>query len=512
VIKEFWSGLGRAARLGLVAGAALILLGTAAVGYLLLRTEYQVLFADLAPQDGAAMVAELERAKVPYQLTEQGASGGVTILVDRQDVHRTRLKLMGKDLPLHGAVGFELFNNSDFGMTEFAQRINYQRALQGELTRTILALSEIRDARVLLALPEQALFKQATSRGKASVTLTLKPGQALRGEQVTGIQRLVSAAVPGIAFEDVTIVDQRGVALSRTTGDGDAGGGAVAGRFDLKRDTEQYLARKASEVLERTLGPGQALASVDVTLNMDRIQTTTEDVLGSPAAPGRAATGVVVRERDTRREVGAPLSGGAPDPAGGPIGGSSNREVEYAVGRKVEQVVSQPGSIRRLHVVAVVRRALDASQQAQIAIMVGASVGASPERGDSVVVQSMVALAGAAGASSAGVSSEPDPASGSWSGVASGARTARDLPEVAVPGVPPAAVLLVGLLAAAALATWPALRWRDRRRNHLREPETEQVGTTPKRPMSVEERQAALLQVQGWLRTGDAGRFPGMPS
>ena len=150
-IRNFWNGLGRGARAGLVAGTVSIALATAAMGWWALRADYQVLFAELSPQDAAAMTAELERLKVPYRLADEGAS----ILVEKEQVYAVRMKLMGKDLPLHGAVGFELFNNSDFGMTEFAQKINYQRALQGELTRTILSLAQVKDARVLLVLPEQ---------------------------------------------------------------------------------------------------------------------------------------------------------------------------------------------------------------------------------------------------------------------------------------------------------------------------------------------------------------------
>ena len=284
VIKRFWDSLaenfGRAGRIGLLAGIVAILSVAAVCGYYLLRPDYQVLFAELTPQDTAAMTAELDRQKIPYILADQGGDAA-TILVERSEVYKTRIKLMSKDIPLHGAVGFELFNNSDFGMTEFAQKVNYQRALQGELIRTILSLTAVRDARVLLVLPEQGLLKQATNKPKASITLTLKPDQRLRTEQVAGIQRLVSSAVPGIVTEDVTIVDQNGVALTRAVGDPGAAEN-TADRLDLKKDTEAYLSRKAGEVLDRILGPGQALASVDVTLNMDRVQSSTDEVLGAP--------------------------------------------------------------------------------------------------------------------------------------------------------------------------------------------------------------------------------------
>ena len=332
------------------------------------------------------MTAELERLKVPYQVAEDGT----TILVDEAVVHTTRLKLMGKELPLHGAVGLELFNNTDFGMTEFAQKINYQRAVQGELTRTILSLAEVRDVRVHLALPEQGLFKQATSKAKASISLTLREGQVLRPEQVTGITRLVAAAVPGMTPQDVTIVNNQGVTLSRPSGEGELE--ASSARLELKRETENYLSRKAGLVLDSMFGPGQALASVDVVLNLDQVKLTTEEVIPAHASMkvGQAPTGVVVRERESQREMPAFIEpkNSTDSSISAPRGaGTTQREVEYQVGRRVEQVVSQPGSIRRIQAVALVRKSLDAMQEEQLKKMVAAAVGASLERGDTVVVQ-----------------------------------------------------------------------------------------------------------------------------
>jgi flagellar M-ring protein FliF len=390
-------------------------------------------------------------------------------------------------------VGFELFNNSDFGMTEFAQRINYQRALQGELTRTILALSEVRDVRVLLALPEQGLFKRERSKATASITLTLKPGRALALAQVSGIQRLVAAAVPGIASQDVTIVDQSGVALSRPSGEGEAEVGA--GRLDLKRDTEVYLTRKATEVLDQALGAGEALASVDVTLDMDRTQTTTEDVVGAPGAGGRTQAGVVVRERETVRELGTPLTGQSSVGAGaGGQGGSSQREVEYAVGRRTEQVIVQPGAIRRLQIVAVVKKPVDAGQQEQLRRLVAASVGAVPERGDTVVVQPITALTGQPVVAAA-AGTQPGDSSPVARAVQPGVQEATGrFPR------PVLAAMAVGLVALAVVVTGLLLGALLRRRRPKMAPVVK---------LSDAERRAALGQVQGWLRAGATSRGAG---
>jgi|SRR5450830_333 len=478
----FWERLGRAARISLVAGAAAIVVGTIVLGYWLLRVENQVLFADLTPADTVAMTAELDRLKIAYTLSDQG-SAGATILVDKNEVYKTRIKLMGKDIPLHGAVGFELFNNSDFGMTEFSQKITYQRALQGELTRTILSLAEIRDARVLLALPEQGLFRQANIRPTASVTLTLKQDQVLRPEQVGGIQRLVAAAVPGIAVQDVTLVDQRGVALTRAAGDGD--GDAAGGRLDLKKDTEKYLALKAGKVLERALGAGQALASVDVTLSMDRIQTNTDEVVGAPTKEDAEPTGIVVRARDSSHDTGPPLNTHSSDGNSLTAGGSSQREVEYAVGHRIEQVVSQPGAIRHIEVAVVVKTALNPEQQERLRKMVAASVGASSQRGDTVVVQTLDDLK--VGSADTGASVLPAPleptvtAAAQAAGKSHGASVSWGMPAYGALLLAVAGIILVGVMLVRRHAVPPA-------------------AAMPAVALSEQQRQLALTQLHDWMR------------
>src|SRR5262245_23984714 len=143
-IKNFWTGLPVRSRVGIAAGAVVIVGVLAVLGHWAMARAYQPLFTNLADADAATLVAELDRMKVPYHLE----AGGRQISVPEEMVHKTRLQLVSKELPLHGGVGFEIFNNTDFGMTEFNQRVNYQRALQGELTRTILSIEQVQSARV----------------------------------------------------------------------------------------------------------------------------------------------------------------------------------------------------------------------------------------------------------------------------------------------------------------------------------------------------------------------------
>lgn len=175
-----------------------------------LRPSYRPLFTDLKPADAAAIVGELQRKKAPYKL----ADGGTTILVPDDQVDATRLGLMDGAVALKGTVGFELFNKSDLGLTDFAQRINYQRALQGELERTIMTLDGVETARVHLSLGEDRVFRQDRVPPKASVTLHLQTGAAISAAMAAGIQRLVAAAIPNLQAGDVVILDEHGQTIS----------------------------------------------------------------------------------------------------------------------------------------------------------------------------------------------------------------------------------------------------------------------------------------------------------
>jgi flagellar M-ring protein FliF len=233
---------------------------------------------------------------------------------------------------------------------------------------------------------------------------------------------------------------------------------------------ENYLARKAAAVLEQAFGPGQALASVDLVLDMDQVRVTTEDVLAAPDARGGPATGVLVREKESARDSAAP------DPRNGdartPRGSSVQRDVEYQAGRRVEQVVSQPGAVRRIQVVAVVRQPLAADQREQVHKLLAAAVGASAERGDTVVVQALQAALQVPPVQAA--ASAPLPV-----GAAAGAQ-AEDLPAWALPFATASAALVLLML----------LGWRSRKR----------VTGPPEVPrLTQAQREAALQQVRGWL-------------
>lgn len=181
-----------------------------AIYWFFLRATYLPVLVNLEAQDAADVAKVLDAKKIGYRFEDDGR----TIAVLSDQIDKARVELAGSELPMKGQIGFELFNQSDMGLTEFAQKINFQRALQGEISRTILLLDGIQTVRVHLALPERSLFRGEQEQAKASVTLILKPGKALSSATVLGIQRLVAGAVPDLSVEAVTVLDGTGRMVS----------------------------------------------------------------------------------------------------------------------------------------------------------------------------------------------------------------------------------------------------------------------------------------------------------
>ena len=238
-----------AGQIALAVGTAVLIVAILAAAWLAMRPRYEVLFRDLRPADAATIVAALENDKTPYKLDD----GGATILAPASSIDQTRLEIMGADLPLKGTVGFEVFNRSDMGLTEFAQRINYQRALQGELARTIMTIEAIDTARVHLTLPEQSIFRGDRKPAKASVTLTTRPGRTLTPEAVAGIQRLVGASVPDLDVGNVVVLDAQGAIVAGAAPAVQAQEASIS--VQQARAIEQYYAAAARRALE-PLYPG----------------------------------------------------------------------------------------------------------------------------------------------------------------------------------------------------------------------------------------------------------------
>jgi flagellar M-ring protein FliF len=239
--------------------AAALLFG---IWYFLIRTPYGLGFADLKTDDAALIVEELKRQKTPYKLSDNGTS----ILVPKDQVDATRISILGGDLPLKGTVGFELFNKNDMGLTEFAQKINYQRALQGELARTLMAMDDIESARVHLSLPNTDVFERDRRPAKASVTIVTKFGRVLDGASVAGIQRLLASATPELEPQNVAILNASGQLLTPNMQIIDT---PISSNSARKLVMEQFYAARIREAVQPVLSDPQTRVVVMLPVGAD---------------------------------------------------------------------------------------------------------------------------------------------------------------------------------------------------------------------------------------------------
>lgn len=385
--RTFWARLTPAARMGLIIGVALIAAGASALAVWSSRGDYAVLFSQLNESDAASVVAQLKQQKVPYRLTKEGT----TIEVPAAQVYDTRLSLFSSGMPLSGGVGFELYDHQDYGLTEEDQRVQYQRALQGELARTIDSLQGVRSARVHLVIPPETIFKSDREQPSAAVSLVLESGTAPTAGQVEGIQRLVAASVAGLAPAEVVINDQRGVTLSAVD-PAQPGMTGSDGRLSVERQVESYLAHKIATLLDRAYGPGQALVSVDVSLNFDQVRTTVQSLVPLHGASGDDK-GALLRRQEVQTGSGyaQSVATGSKDVGGG-RGADSTTDVQYEYGRRVEQIVAAPGNISRMSIGVIVPGALTQDRRERITELVRMAAGANDRRGDEIDVEPLTAL------------------------------------------------------------------------------------------------------------------------
>ena len=331
--------------------------------------DYRVLFANVNEGDGAAIITALQQMNVPYQFTE----GGGAITVPQALVYETRLKLAGQGLPKAGNVGFELLENQKFGTSQFVERVNYLRGLEGELARSVSSLGQVKSARVHLAVPKPSAFVREQERPTASVIVTLHPGRVIDGAQIAAIARLVSSAVPGMRAQEVSIMDTEGGIVSTSAVRQD---GLDASQLKYTAELEAALNRRVAAILEPLAGKDGFRAQVSVDLDFDERERTSE-TFGKNSPPNQA----IRSQLSIESSGGKSGSGGVPgsltnqpqDPAKAPItteakgenlrapgsvetgtsnadDGSSRNEktVNFEVDRAIERIKSSKGQLRRV--------------------------------------------------------------------------------------------------------------------------------------------------------------------
>ncbi|MFK7988916.1 MAG: flagellar basal-body MS-ring/collar protein FliF [Sandaracinaceae bacterium] len=399
-LKARYAALSPRARVGGLVGIS-VAVAIAVLLYAQSSTPTQaVLFSNLSASDAGRIVERLRAMNVEYELVE----GGNTIRVPDDAVHETRLTLANEGLPSGGGVGFEIFDTARFGESDFSEQVQYRRALEGELARTISHLAGVESARVHLVLPERTLFAAEESQASASVALHLTPGWQLRDDQVEGVGHLVASSVRGLSPDRVTVVDQEGHPLSSPDGDDETVDASDA--ESLRAQIERSRQRAVQQLLDASLGAGVAVVRVSADVNMSR-----EEQLFETYDPERTATRSLEleEERDPSAEgagQGVPgaasnLPGGQGAEAGPDTTGLSRRTERrnFEITKTVRRAVTPVGRIARLTVAVVVdgnwtgegdERTFaprEEEEVTRIRSLVSTAAGINADRGDVVTVE-----------------------------------------------------------------------------------------------------------------------------
>ena len=376
--------------------------------------EYRVLYGNLSDRDGGAIIESLQQLNVPYKFTE---SGGV-LLVPANQVHEVRLRLASQGLPKGSLAGFELMENQKFGTSQFLEQVNYQRALEGELARSVQTLAAVQSARVHLALPKPSVFVKEQQKPGASVVLTLHPGRALDSGQINGIIHLISSSVPDMPAKNVTVVDQSGSLLSSAK----EGGAELLDATQLKyvRQIEQDYIKRIEAIVTPLVGAGNVHAQITADIDFSQAEQTAETFRPNQPpneAAVRSQQSVESRNGGGQNAAGVPgaLTNQPPVPATAPIVAPANTVTEaagstaanshkesttnYEVDRTIRYTKLPVGSIKRLSVAVVVNnhtetgkngkaasKPLSDSEKEQIAALVKEAMGFNASRGDSLNV------------------------------------------------------------------------------------------------------------------------------
>ncbi|MFN7087963.1 MAG: flagellar basal-body MS-ring/collar protein FliF, partial [Burkholderiales bacterium] len=330
---------------------------------------YGVLFSNLSDQDGGQIVAALQQQNIPYKVSESGGA----ILVPVSQVHEARLKLASQGLPKGGLVGFELMENQKLGISQFAEQINYQRGLEGELARSIQALGAVRAARVHLAIPKQTAFLRDDLKPSASVLVSLQPGRTLEPAQIAGIVHLVSSSVPQLSPANVSVIDQDGKLISQRL-DGFRNDNLNPGQLVYVKEVEAQYVKRIETILEPLLGKGNFRTQVAAEIDFNQVeqveesfqpnpapktairsQQTSENGVGNPPAMG--VPGALTNQPPV--PATAPLTTppvGATGAAGAGAAGnfSRNATINYELDKTVRHTRATPGAIKRLSVAVAV--------------------------------------------------------------------------------------------------------------------------------------------------------------
>jgi len=410
-------------RIAMTVSAALAVLCVWALVHFVNRVDFETLYADLDAQEAQSIVQKLQELKVLYELSADGRS----IKVASDKLAEIRIQLASQGLPESGRIGFEIFDRTNFGLTNFQEQVNYQRALEGELARSIMTLTEVEAARVHLVLPKESLFQSLEEQTKASVILKLRNGRNLPESAVQGIINVVASSVKGLTPEHVTLIDYRGKVLARP----EAETGLTGPQLGERQGLESELAMKIVQILEPAVGQGKVRPQVSVSMTFQQVEETTEryDPQGSVVRsqqkqeertpvpqpvggiPGpKGAVNVVKPQQPLPQTTQTPpTTPAAPAAPASPIGNIATKQSEtinYEVSKAVRRTVEPVGKLNRVSVAVIIDNQTKTTagpdgkpqvtseprtedEMKKYRDIVAAAVGFNPERGDRLTVENV---------------------------------------------------------------------------------------------------------------------------
>jgi flagellar M-ring protein FliF len=405
-LLEIWGQLGASQRISVLAATFVLVAGLGTITFWSSHKDYGLLYGGLSDAESSKVVAALDDAKIPYKV---GSGGSISIPSDK--IYTMRMQLAGKGIPQSGdGVGFEIFDKPNFGISDFVQRANYTRALQGELARTISQINEVESARVMIVLPENRLLLDKDKFPTASVFVHVRGNSQLMPSSINSIRFLVANSVEGLKPNHVSVVDNLGNVLSENS-DNDSMTGMSSSQLAARRSLELYLSKKAQDMLEKVLGPGQAIVRVSAEVNYDsvtkteekfdpdgqviRTQTKNDENVDTSTAANNMPTGISANTvTDTN---------GTSSAAG--VNSSKNHKVtstiEYEIGKTKTDMVMGAGGIKHLTAAITVatqmqgtgadRKAVSRTteEMEKLRRIVTSALGADPTRGDTVALEEM---------------------------------------------------------------------------------------------------------------------------
>ncbi len=392
-------------RITILISALLVVAGSFGLSRWQHESNFRPLYTSLAPEDAALVIQKIKEGSTEYRLS----NGGTTISVPEDKVAELRLDLAAAGVPKSGRIGFEIFDKTNFGMTDFAERINYRRAVEGELERSVMAIAAVEQARVHISFPQESVFSEARQPAKASVLIKIRMGATLPETAIPAITHMISSAVEGLSPEAVSVLDMRGNLLNRAKRVDGANTDASEGALEYRHKVEQDLTSKLNETLEPLVGAGRFRASVSAECDLTSGEQSEESF-----DPTRSAMTSSQKTEDTstssRAAGGLPgTASNLPDAAPRPTNGSGTsrktENINYQTSRTVKRTVLPQGAIKRLSVSVLIdhdahwegtgasaKRVLVPPTPERMKVihdLVAAATGLNMDRGDQLIVESL---------------------------------------------------------------------------------------------------------------------------